>query len=255
MANEEGLGGPEDLSQDPFVDRLRPDPAEPPTPVIVLEGLSGESSREGYWRLYFTRELDNYAEFRAEDVVYSERIPRDQPPFMGLDATRVGIRRDATIEYTQARTSRPVDEFDLDIRLGTSRGTRRAHVRNIPETFLPVQCQDTGGFCPTEVGLSCVGTCGDDTCQITVCRGHTCMDAGTCDTCPRTCNTCPGQTCDTCQTCPTQCAEVTCAATCHTCPTQCGHTCNTCQTQCDTCAGQTCHPRTCDTCNPHACHF
>ena len=109
------------LRQDPFVERLRRDPSQPPQPVRVLEGLLGNSDRAGYHRIYFTREFDSYAEFRAEDVVYREPIPPDQPPFQGLDASRVGIRRDAPVWYTQVRTPRPVDEFDLDIRLSGSR--------------------------------------------------------------------------------------------------------------------------------------
>src|SRR5918998_1217464 len=121
MANDqESRGNPEDLGQDPpFVERRRPDPSEPPKQVRVLEGLLGDSDREGYKRLYFTRELDNYAEFRTEDVVFREPIPSEQPPMVGLDTTRVGIRRDAPIEYTRVRAPRPVDEFDLDIRLAT----------------------------------------------------------------------------------------------------------------------------------------
>ena len=118
MANDHEPGSSEDLGQDPFVERRRPDPSQPPEPVRILEGLLGDSDREGYKRLYFTRELDNYAEFRTEDVVFREPIPSEQPPMVGLDTTRVGIRRDAPIEYTRVRAPRPVDEFDLDVRLG-----------------------------------------------------------------------------------------------------------------------------------------
>jgi hypothetical protein len=76
--------------------------------VRVLEGLLGASDRDEYWRLYFSRELDNYAEFRQDCVVYSESIPPEQSPFVGLDGTRVAIRRDATVEYTRTRTPRHV---------------------------------------------------------------------------------------------------------------------------------------------------
>jgi hypothetical protein len=69
MANDQERGGPEDLGQDPFVERRRPDPSQLPERVRILEGLLDDSDREGYKRLYFTRELDSYAEFRAEDVV------------------------------------------------------------------------------------------------------------------------------------------------------------------------------------------
>jgi hypothetical protein len=79
MANDQDdqqRGRPEDLGQDPFVQRRRPDPSQPPEAVRTLEGLLGDSDREGYKRLYFNVELDHYAEFRGEDVVNSLRIHR-----------------------------------------------------------------------------------------------------------------------------------------------------------------------------------
>ena len=181
--SEEESGGPEEegLSQDPFVEKLRPDPSEPPIQVRVLEGLLGESDRERYRRLYFSRELDNYAEFRHEDVVYSEPIPSEQPPFFGLDATRVGIRRDATIEYTRVRAPRPVDEFDLDVRLGGAPGREGA---------LSLGTQATCETCQTVCFATCQATC--QTCFPTcfpTCR-PTCRP-----TCGQTCDTCPGPRC------------------------------------------------------------
>jgi hypothetical protein len=77
MANDEERRESEDLGQDPFVERRRPDPSQPPEAVRVLEGLLGDSDREGYKRLYFNRELDHYAEFRAEDVVAASGPPGD----------------------------------------------------------------------------------------------------------------------------------------------------------------------------------
>jgi hypothetical protein len=165
---EEESGGPEEegLSQDPFVEKVRPDPSEPPTPVRVLQGLLGNSDREGYKRLYFNRELDSYAEFRQEDVHYSEPIPPEQPPFVGLDATRVGIRRDAAIEYTRVRAPRPVDEFDLDVRLGGAPSRRPATT----DTCFGVTCEGTCGHVNT-----CEGTCfGENTCDGTCGVGLTC---------------------------------------------------------------------------------
>jgi hypothetical protein len=46
MANDEEGREPEDLGQDPFVERMRPDPSQPPEAVRVLEGLMGDSDRE-----------------------------------------------------------------------------------------------------------------------------------------------------------------------------------------------------------------
>lgn len=247
----------EERPQDPLVERLRPDPAEPPQRVITHSGLLGNSDRPGYQRLYFNRALDHYAEFRTDDVVHTEPIPPDQPPFLGEQATRVTLKRDATIDYTRSRRARPLDEFDLDIRLWP-----RVAPGQPPVPFTEPWCPETE-VCPTE-GCGTLVTCRcGDTVQITICRGRTCVDVCTDDTCrtdcgQATCDTCQtrcGQdTCVTCQTCQTQCGQATCATcqtrcgqeTCQTCQTRCGQeTCRTCETQC----GATCG--TCDTCNPH----
>jgi hypothetical protein len=246
----EGPSGDEERPADDFVRRRRPDPSQPPQAVLELMGLLGDSDRADFRRLYFTRDLNYYAEFRAEDVIETEPIPAEQAPFLGVEATRVALKRDATIEYTRTRRARPLDEFDLDVQLGPT--AVPGPVRMQPATWEAECPGPTWGDCPTS--LTC-RWCGD-TWQITVCRGRTCVDVGTCDTCRPTCvtcQTCPGQTCHTCpgqatcQTCPGQATCWTCPgqATCQTCETCPGQA--TCQT-CETC-GRTC--LTCDTCNPH----
>jgi hypothetical protein len=240
---------PGDRPQDPLVERLRPDPSEPPTPVMVLEGLLGDSDRPGFRRLYFTRELDHYAEFRADQALSIEAIPEDRPPWPGQEATRVTLPRDATVDYTRTRVARPLDEFDLDVRLGPARGFARGAVT------WEAECPGaTWGECPTS--LTCVSC--PDTCQITICRGRTCIDSPTCDiecptrapTCRRTCQTCRTRcdTCVTCNTCQTQCD--TCAPTCVTCPTGCDNTCTpTCRPTCGfACTFDTCLRTRCETC-------
>jgi hypothetical protein len=253
MSESTGPGESENAGtgQDPYVERLRPDPSQPPQRVIVLSGLLGNSDRPGYQRLYFNRELDYYAEFKGEDVLHTERIPADEAPLPGLEATRVTIRRDATVDYTRTKRAQPLDEFDLDLRLaGRARPPR---VGLEPETW-EAECPGPSMFAACETDFTCV--CGD-TVQITICRGRTCIDVCTDDTCrtlcdQATCETCRtrcGQeTCQTCQTCQTQCNQ----ATCQTCQTRCGQaTCQTCRTRC---GQETCH--TCETvceftCNPH----
>jgi hypothetical protein len=230
MPDEEKKPG-ESLSQHPFVGQVRPDPSAPPSAVVHLEGLVGNSDREGWMRLYFNRSLMHYAEFRREDVVFTEPIPPEQSPIAGIEATRVGLRQDAVIEYTRTTRARPQDEFDLGIQLGTAPPGVQPQ--------LPIQQTILDGCVPRTV----------DTCR-TDCFGVTC------DTCrtqcgQATCQTCGQATCQTCQTCQTQCGQATCQtcgqATCQTCQTQCGQaTCQTCQTDC---RQRTC--LTCDTCNPH----
>jgi hypothetical protein len=205
MANDEERREPEELGQDPFVERLRPDPSQPPEPVTILQGVLGDSDREGYKRLYFTRDLDHYAEFRAQDVTFTEPIAPDQPPFLGQQATRAGIKRNATIEYTRVRTPKPVDEFDLDVRLRAREGSRR-------EPIFPAETWE--GECPAQPW-----TWGSPTC-----------DAWTCVTCQTQCDrfTCWLDICagPTRVTCPTGCAQATCFGfTClHTCGPVCGGT-------------------------------
>lgn len=230
-------GGGEETRQDPHVERFRPDPSQPAERPLVLSGLLGRSDRPGYTRLYLTRDLDYYVEFRSEDVIFSEPIPADEAPMRGLDATRLHVRRDTTIDYIWSRSARPVDEFDLDVKLGApARGP-----------WLPPETR--GADCPGFTAFGCrwtelpgLGRCGPrDTIAITICRGNTCLDPCdtriTCDTCQTAC----GQA--TCETCQTNCNQATCAtcdqATCQTCLTNCNQaTCVACGTQ-DTC-GRTC---------------
>lgn len=208
------MAAPEDnvekglFEQDPHVDQLRPEPSAPPSDVVILEGLAGKSDREGWARLYFNRELTYYAEFRKEDIVFTEAVSPDQSPMVGLKATRVGIKKDAIIEYTRTTRAKAGDEFDLDVRL--SAGPPQTAQPNLPRTPLD---------CPGDTGRPCI----TDTCR------------RTCDTCPTNCQQ---RTCDTglthCvgQTCYTRCNQPTCRPTCNTCQTEC-NPCNTCVTHCD----------------------
>jgi len=211
---DQGPGG--ERPQDPLVERLRPDPSQPPQAVLTLAGLLGDSDRPGFRRLYFTRDLDYYAEFRTEDVLDAASIPPPQPPFLGEEATRLTLKRDAVVAYTRVRSPRPIDEFDLDVRLG------RAHEPWIaaPADFTE-EATACGSPCPTK--FTCLGKCVPETSR-TWCglAGSTCLevcrptryfcrtnDQATCATCwQATCSTC-----GTCQTCHT------CQATCRTCET------------------------------------
>jgi hypothetical protein len=246
MAKSAG-GGPDDpegLPQSPYVERLKPHPSQPARRVIDLTGLAGNSDRPGYQRLYLTTRLDYYAEFLTSDMVHTEAIPADQSPFPGHEATRVSVSRDATIHYIWARSPQPVDEFDLDIRLGAPRAAPFAPGL-LPATRPPAHTCILDGTC-----LTCDGTCG-------TCPGQGATCAHTCDTCATQCfgtcagqATCPNTQCATCgnqQTCQTCAGQATCAAgaTCAghgTCQATCATACQ--QMTCITCQGATC-PQTC----------
>lgn len=242
--------GDESDRTDPFVEKLRPDPAQPPHSVLVLEGLLGDSDRAGFRRLYFTRSLTYYAEFRTDDVVFTEAIPPEQPPLQGLESSRVGIKEGASIDYTRTGTAKPVDEFDLDVRLAAP---RQRVAMDQAQTW-EAECPGPSFFAACETDFTCI--CGE-TVQITICRGRTCIDICTDNTCQtdcdqRTCQpTCQATCRATCRTCETRCNQATCV-TCVTCQTRCGQvTCRTCQTRCGQETCRTCETRCGDTCNPH----
>ena len=250
------------FEQDPFVDRLRPEPSTPPAEVATLEGLAGKSDRDGWARIYFNTSLTYYAEFRREDVAFTEAIPPEQPPMPGLKCTRVGVKKDAVIEYTRstrARTRRVRSRFAADIRSsepGATRHLRRLpgdDRRRVPDAAVRMRHRSTCGCHTGRTDCVCPTL---DTCRRTVCVGHTCIEVCDTNTCPTVC----GATCNTCQT---RCNQPTCGGTCNTCRTQCGQaTCATCRTQCGQATCNTCRTNcdqaTCDTCgigcrtnNPH----
>jgi hypothetical protein len=240
MADEKPRDAPEkpkkdiDRPQDPIVDRLKHDPAQPTVPTLTLIGFFGESDRPGHRRLYFTRTLDNFAEFRAEDVLHIATIPPEEPPFIGEQATRVSIRRDATVHYTRTRTARPLDEFDLDVKL-RARPMRRAggllgkkdETLEACDTQGPPNCEtancETQAVCHTQAGCETKGE--------TYC-GWPCATQATCDT---NCGSnCLWTTCETCQ--PTQCDQYTCDhLTCEFDCTDTEHNPSMIQTACPTC--------------------
>jgi hypothetical protein len=232
---------------DPFVTARISTPSDAPQLTLELTGLLGDSDRDGKRRLYFNTRLDYYAEFDSADVMAFQSVGPDQPPFIGLDATRVSLKRDARVDYVHAQVAR--DPFELDVRLGMA----FPKVPQFAAETWEAECPGPsfGGGCATDIGCGTNNDC--PTGWGTVCKPATCLctQVGTrcrtlCDTCrtceQQTCQTCPGQTCQqTCQTCPGQ----TCQQTCQTCP---GQTCQTCPGQtCQTC--RTCPGQTCRTCN------
>lgn len=271
-----GPSGFEGRPSDPYVQQRITDPAAAVPRTVTLTGLLGDSDRAGRRRLYFTTALDYYAEFASADVVAVVDVPADQPPFRGLDATRVVLKRDARVEYTHARVAAEDDQFDLaPRRRRPPRGSglrRRAFGDDTddgcgatdddcpPETW-EAECNPSfDGDCNTDFGC---GSDNDCPSGWTVCKPHTCActEAETCATCHATCagtcaNTCRATCAGTCAgTCANTCAG-TCAATCagtcvHTCAGTCANTCaGTCGIKCEPTFAQT-HCFTCRAgCNP-----
>jgi hypothetical protein len=257
----EGVGKSPDSS---WVDHLGGQGATAPTGVTPYVGLLRESpDDESMYQLYLGLDMRSCLYIQKADVAHWEDLPKEKSPFGSLGGSRVYVKDGAKIKSvrTTATTfeSGAVDEFDLDIRLGSRSGFAAAGNQTIPETGCgaacetippftdPDVCQVATGFATCDractINDTCVcpptrggKTCGVN-CQIT--RAFTC----TCHTL-QTCNT----NCGTCQTC------ATCATQCGTCATHCG-TCrvNTCNTKCgqETCVACT-HIFT--QCNQHGCN-
>jgi len=197
MSQDPGSGSdetPQPLPPHPLVRRLKPDPSQPAERVTELIGLPGDSDRPGHQRLYLTARLDYYAEFQVREILHSEAVAADQSPLSGLDATRVHLRRDATISYTWTRSPQPVDEFDLDVRLGR---TSAADPRLL--TILPL-CT---AACFTALGNLCEMSRIDTQCHSCVCRvppveeplAFT-IQAGCTEACHTLLNTCRATVCE-----------------------------------------------------------
>lgn len=180
-----------DRAQDPLVERYRADPAAPPNTVRMLQGFWGKSDREGFRRLYFTRSLATYAEFRIEDVVSTADIPAEKLPYPGERATRVELPVDAVVNFVHTRILRQ-DPFDLNVRLRASIA-RSDGIQQSPDFFC-LECA-TAPDVTCDTSMSCETCFGDFTCP-----GGLTGDAAACGTNPS--DDCPtSQTCPELQTC------------------------------------------------------
>ena len=215
MADENNI---EKRPADPFVAARISNPGEPAKPTLQLAGLLGDSDREGYRRLYLNTKLDYYLEFRTADVLATEAVSPDQPPFTGLDATRVTLPHGASVDYVRTRQASSGDDFLIDpaaaARVGGIGGNGGIFQTQV-DTIL--QSINTCGFCDESLWGPCVDTLVScpATCDTCVTCGVACQTIQTCVSCNGTCATC------------FTCGEVTCV-TCR--QNGCGVTRNTCWT-------------------------
>jgi hypothetical protein len=108
MANQQ-QGADKGLRQSAFVERLMADPGQAQD-LRMLIGFLGRSTRDRYWRLYVSPELDSWIEFAEDDVVRSEPFATEARSAL-LDATTVWVRREATLQFTQTVSAQRQAEF------------------------------------------------------------------------------------------------------------------------------------------------
>ena len=236
------MADPSDITKrpaDPFVAARISDPKAGPPATLTLIGLLGDSDRADRRRLYLTTRLDYWVEFLTEDVVAVEDVGPDQPPFQGLDATRVTLVRTARVDYVHSRTVGD-DSFSVAPRLAP------VAMLDSADTWEAECPGPSWGGCPTDFACPTNNECPSGW---TVCKPRTCNCTDvTCETCANgaTCRGTCQDTCRTCNTCANTCAQ-TCAATCaNTCAATCAATCGTTCRTCATCRG-TCTPDLCET--------
>jgi hypothetical protein len=112
------------LSEDPLVQRLVPEPDKLPPSVRLLCGFLGRCSRDGFWRLYLTEELNEYVEFAEEDAVATE--PQSSEKEGG---TRIWIKSAANVVHTRVESRELRAEFlEGEITGGIVGTTPGAHV-------------------------------------------------------------------------------------------------------------------------------
>ncbi len=96
--DSENAGSQNELRQDKLVDRLAPDPSQPPQALTILSGFLSRSQNEGQYRLYLTPTFDAYVELAEEDIVYSKSLPESASV---LGGTLLWIRSGASLQYTR----------------------------------------------------------------------------------------------------------------------------------------------------------
>lgn len=99
---------PKQLKQDPLVDRLRPDPSQPPVDAIALTGYLGKGTAEQQWRLYMTPRLNEFVEIAEADILSQESMATEQNP---LAPSRVWVKHDAKLAYTRLDSRQVQAEF------------------------------------------------------------------------------------------------------------------------------------------------
>jgi len=106
-SGEQGPDRFEALRQDELIEKLVPDPANPPD-LRILAGFLGDSNQEGHVRLYLSPLLDEYIEFSKDDLLHLQRFAPASDP---LGGTLVWIRREAKLQHTRTTTGQVQGQF------------------------------------------------------------------------------------------------------------------------------------------------
>jgi hypothetical protein len=137
MANQKKPGGSK-LNEDELIKNLVPDPSQVPD-ARMLFGFLGKSSREGYWRLYLTPELNRYVEFQEEDVLHTLSFATPENPLGGQAAW---VKREANLLHTRTVSREAQAEFlegDITAKFLASTAMERLLSSEVGVTYPPTE--------------------------------------------------------------------------------------------------------------------
>lgn len=142
-----------------FVSKIVKDPKQPPN-TLLLKGYLGDSSEEGYTRLYLDPQLSDYVEIPADAILHTQDVADDP-----LGGSYIWIQRDAEVIHGRLGGDRPKAKF-LEGRIYQQymKGAQFGGARAIPPDTLfceptqhpgcpqTVQCEQTKPpLCPPSV--------------------------------------------------------------------------------------------------------
>lgn len=105
--NSEGMPEKHELTEEAFVRALVPDPSNLPD-AVFLSGFVGRSSREGFWRLYLTVDLNEFIEFHEADVLHAQPIGS---PDSALSGQAVWVKRTSNLDRFTVNSLQMQTEF------------------------------------------------------------------------------------------------------------------------------------------------
>jgi hypothetical protein len=100
-------GHKKNMMPDPIVDRLVSDPKSNPD-IKVLSGFVGNSSKEGYVRLYINTEMNEFIDILEDDVIERHSTSSETNP---LGGSVLWVKKSANLQYTRIESVQVQADF------------------------------------------------------------------------------------------------------------------------------------------------
>lgn len=95
------------LRPHPLTESLLPSPAAHPN-AVTFSGFLGRSTKDGFWRLYLSDELDEFLELKADQILHSEQIDVCGQP---AGIVRLWVPKDAQLQHVTIDATIAAAEF------------------------------------------------------------------------------------------------------------------------------------------------